>query len=257
MDPRACAYACPTVCAARNAAGCHTSDMSQPVLRPGERVIRTRRAAHSQASRAVGGRLLVTNQRVAFYPGSVDRILSGDQWQCELGSIVNVGIAERGSNPFDGSLRKRLRIDTNRGHEYFVITNARQAVAEITSASGIAPTPLTTAPAPEPPSPKYATIVVAAQAVQFGLFLPRSRSAREAVLYALFAIAFAVAAMLIHQRRPLGRSLAIISLVAVVAVVLVFGSRDLPVRLALCVVPCAAIPIVALTAARRTAGDTR
>ncbi|MEP7114377.1 MAG: hypothetical protein ABI862_14015 [Ilumatobacteraceae bacterium] len=194
---------------------------------------------------------------MAFFPGRTDRMTGGDHWQCELGSIMNVGIAERGSNPFDGSLRKRLRIDTRDTHEYFVINNAGRIVTTISSATGVAATPLAAVPAPHPVSPKYATIVVAAQSAQFGLFVPRSESTSEALLYGLFAIAFAVAALFIHQRRASGGVIAVSGLVAVVVIIMAFGSSHLPMRLAKCVLPVAAIPVVVLTAPRRSLGNTR
>jgi hypothetical protein len=87
--------------------------MPKPALKPDEHEIETYRANRSQGSRAVGGHLLLTDQRVLFYPHKLDSSTGGKSWESALGSIANVGLSERGRNPFDGSMRRRLKIESD------------------------------------------------------------------------------------------------------------------------------------------------
>lgn len=74
--------------------------------------IATYRANRTQSShRAVGGHLLLTDQRLLFYPHGFDIATGGKSWECTLASISNVGMSDRGRNPFDGSLRRRLQVE--------------------------------------------------------------------------------------------------------------------------------------------------
>jgi hypothetical protein len=66
---------------------------------------------------------VLTDQRVLFYPHWFDRAAGGKRWECTLESITGLGTADRGSDPFDGSLRRRLRIDCGDSAEYFVVNN--------------------------------------------------------------------------------------------------------------------------------------
>ncbi|MFN8022090.1 MAG: hypothetical protein U0Q03_11235 [Acidimicrobiales bacterium] len=109
--------------------------MPKPVLNPDEREIETTRANRSQGSRAVGGHLLLTNQRVLFYAHRLDSSTGGKNWACDLSSITNVGLAERGRNPFDGSMRRRLRIEFEGAIELFVVNGAESIAEAIRSAA--------------------------------------------------------------------------------------------------------------------------
>ena len=110
--------------------------MGRPALRPNERELATYRANRSQGLRAVGGHLLLTDQRVVFYPHGLDRATGGKGWECELSSLSIVCMSARGFNPFNGSLRPRLQIDGNGVTEYFVVNNGFAIVDEIKRAAG-------------------------------------------------------------------------------------------------------------------------
>jgi hypothetical protein len=109
--------------------------VSQPDLRPGERAIETYRANRSQGLRAVGGHLLLTDQRVVFYPHKFDSAIGGRPWECDLKSISKVSTAPRGRNPFDGSIRRRLQID-GQTTELFVVNKVDSVVEAIEEATG-------------------------------------------------------------------------------------------------------------------------
>jgi hypothetical protein len=68
-------------------------------LKPGERKIATYRADRVQAKRAVGGHLMLTDQRVVFYPHLFDRATGGKSWKGALDAVSQVGVAPRGSEP--------------------------------------------------------------------------------------------------------------------------------------------------------------
>ena len=111
--------------------------MSRPELNPDEREIKSYRAQQTQdgpargplkytalglvSSRGVGGHLILTNQRLLFYPTTLERKVGGVDWECSLASITDVGRAPRGRNLFDGSLRRRLQIESAGATDYFVV----------------------------------------------------------------------------------------------------------------------------------------
>lgn len=108
--------------------------MSKPSLLPGEREIATYRANRTQGWRAVGGHLLLSDRRVLFYPHKFDSSTGGRPWECALAEIVAVGLAGRGSNPFNGSMRRRLRIDRPASVDYFVVNKGEVIVDAIRQA---------------------------------------------------------------------------------------------------------------------------
>jgi hypothetical protein len=111
------------------------------VLEPTEREIATYRANRTQGSRAVGGHLLLTNQRVCFYPHKLDDATGGKAWECRLASISQVGLAPLGFNPFNGSLRRRVQIECADATEYFVMSKPSDVIAAIKNAvAAIRPT---------------------------------------------------------------------------------------------------------------------
>jgi hypothetical protein len=106
-----------------------------PSLRPDEREIGSFRANMTQGRLAVGGRLVLTNQRVVFSPRTLVKGPEGDPWECEHNAITDVGLAERGLNPFDGSLRRRLRIEHHGTVDLFVVSKAKSVAAAIRHAT--------------------------------------------------------------------------------------------------------------------------
>lgn len=105
-------------------------------MHPNERELATYRANRTQGSRAVGGHLLLTDQRLVFLPHRFDSATGGQVWECGLASISEVGMAARGFNPLDGSFRRRLRITSDGVAEFFVVNKCARVVAAIEAAAG-------------------------------------------------------------------------------------------------------------------------
>lgn len=114
----------------------------RPELEQTEREIETYRANRTQGSRAVGGHLLLTDRRICFYPHKLDDATGGKSWECTLASISHVGLAPRGSNPFNGSLRRRVQIESGDTTECFVMSKPSDVIATIENAvAAIRPAP--------------------------------------------------------------------------------------------------------------------
>ena len=79
---------------------------------------------------------MLTSRRVAFHPHKLDNVTGGNSWECDLTVITDVGLSERGSNPFNGSMRRRLKIESAVGTEYFVVNKAEEVASSIRSAMG-------------------------------------------------------------------------------------------------------------------------
>ena len=87
------------------------------------------------ALRAVGGRLVLTSDRLEFQPHGVDKALFGRDWSVPLGRIRSVGAEPRGLNPFSGAMRKRLRVETDDGSvEMFVVSRLDEVIERIEAA---------------------------------------------------------------------------------------------------------------------------
>ena len=100
--------------------------------RTGEEVVYSRLANRMQGSRAVGGKLFLTDQRILFCPHRIDGLLAGKQWSVETGDVAEVGVEPKGSgkaSKFGGGLRDRLRIRTRDGSEdLFVVKQLEEEV---------------------------------------------------------------------------------------------------------------------------------
>jgi hypothetical protein len=72
--------------------------------------------------RAVGGKLVLEEDRLEFLPHGFDKALAGKGWSVPLTAIRSVGTEPRGMNPFNGALRMRLRVEAEDGSvELFVV----------------------------------------------------------------------------------------------------------------------------------------
>src|SRR5436853_3642919 len=79
--------------------------------RTGEEVVYSRLANRMQGSRAVGGKLFLTDQRILFCPHRIDGLLAGKQWSVETGDVAEVGVEPKGSGKASrvgGGLRDRM-----------------------------------------------------------------------------------------------------------------------------------------------------
>ena len=100
-------------------------------MAPGETLIETIRANRSQGARAVGGQLHLTSTRMVFTPHGLESQIGGRAWQAAWGEVCGVTVAPRGWRPFDGSLARRLRVDTVHGVEHFVVPHVDQVLARV------------------------------------------------------------------------------------------------------------------------------
>jgi hypothetical protein len=110
--------------------------VAKPTLRPNERELATYPAKRSQGFRTIRGYIVLTDQRVLFYSGTVDgETDDGKSWECALVSISGVRMSARGYNPFNGSLLPRLQIDVAGNSEYFLVSNGYSVVDAIKQAT--------------------------------------------------------------------------------------------------------------------------
>jgi hypothetical protein len=89
------------------------------------------RANRTQSTfRAVGGKLVLVDDRLEFRAHRFDRALAGKAWSVPLAAIRSVGKAPRGLNPFNGALRERLRVEAEDGAVELFVVNDLDAVQE-------------------------------------------------------------------------------------------------------------------------------
>jgi hypothetical protein len=99
-------------------------------LHEGEEVLEEFVANYAQSTfRAVGGKLVVTTERVVFTPHHLDAATAGRTVSLPLEDIVEVGVQERGADVLAGGIRRRLRLRTQEGAaELFVVPNRRHVI---------------------------------------------------------------------------------------------------------------------------------
>jgi hypothetical protein len=103
-------------------------------LEAGESVIWSRRANHTVGWRAVGGKLYLTDRRLVFRPHVLERTLFfGKEWSAPRTEVASFDVQPRGgANPFDGSLRSRLRVALRQGEpQLFVVPKPDDVAQEL------------------------------------------------------------------------------------------------------------------------------
>lgn len=81
------------------------------------------RANMTQGWRAVGGKLAVDDGRIGFAPHGFDRSTGGRSFDRPLVDLDSIDLVPRTLHPFNGGLRKRLRLRLSDGSEaLFVVT---------------------------------------------------------------------------------------------------------------------------------------
>ena len=99
---------------------------------PGETVRWSRAANRMQGSRAVGGKLFLTERRILFSPNRIDGLTGGSPWAIDLPDVSEVGIEPMGSGKaakLGGGLRNRLRVRGGAtGESLFVINRLEEEV---------------------------------------------------------------------------------------------------------------------------------
>lgn len=108
--------------------------IGNPGLGPSETVRWQKLANRTQGSRAVGGRLYLTESRLLFVPTHLDSITGGKRWELPLAQLRSVGRQDADGGLFSGGLRTRLRLDTDAGTELFVVNDIDEVIAELDAA---------------------------------------------------------------------------------------------------------------------------
>ena len=103
---------------------------------PDEQVVWSRAANRTQSSsRAVGGKLFLTDRRLVFCPQWIDAITGGQRWSVGLSEVSGVGVQPKGGDRLGGGLRDRLRLElADGGHELFVINHLSELVERLDGA---------------------------------------------------------------------------------------------------------------------------
>lgn len=106
-------------------------------LSDGEEVILSYPSNHTQGKRAVGGKLFVTNHRIAFVPNRVDANMGGKATEMPLSKITLIGTDKPHfglTEIFSGAWRTRLASHgRNEVGDFFVVGNPNAVAGEITS----------------------------------------------------------------------------------------------------------------------------
>ena len=83
----------------------------------------------------MGGTLVLTEADLEFRSNRVDAATGGKGWSTGLAQIRSVDKEKRGLNPFNGSIRERLRVETiDGGAELFVVNGIEQVTDRIARA---------------------------------------------------------------------------------------------------------------------------
>jgi hypothetical protein len=85
-----------------------------------------------QGSRAVGGRLTLTSQRLAFTPHRLE--FRAQSWTSDLSEVRRARTEPKGTGVFDGTLRVRLAVETTQAIEFFVVKDPAAVSGEINAA---------------------------------------------------------------------------------------------------------------------------
>jgi len=107
-------------------------------LSDGEEIILSYPANHTQGKRAVGGKLFITNCRIAFAPNRIDANTGGGAMEMPLLEVTSVGTDKpriRITEIFSGAWRTRLAIySQNVEGDFFVVFNPETVAGEINTA---------------------------------------------------------------------------------------------------------------------------
>lgn len=93
------------------------------------------KANMTQGWRAVGGKLAVDDGRIGFAPHAFDGSTGGELFDRPLADLDSVDLAPRTLHPFNGGLRKRLRLRLSDGTEALFVVMGPAKVGERISRS--------------------------------------------------------------------------------------------------------------------------
>jgi hypothetical protein len=104
-------------------------------MQPTEEVAWSTVANHTQGGRAVGGRLLLSQDQLSFQSNGVDAATGGSTWSAPLASIVGFEKVARTWNLRDGGLRTRLAVVLKDGsRQLFVVNDLDGVIARVQEA---------------------------------------------------------------------------------------------------------------------------
>jgi hypothetical protein len=108
--------------------------VKKPFLVPGEEIVWQSLANHQQGHRAIGGKLLLTSERVIFQPHRLDTATGGQPWSCGRGSVVEVNVIDPPAGSIlSGGRRRSLGIETRERVEMFFVTQVELKLAVLKS----------------------------------------------------------------------------------------------------------------------------
>jgi hypothetical protein len=87
-----------------------------------------------QGNLAVGGRLAVREDVLAFAPNGPNRLVGGAAWSVPLAQVAGASVSPRTFREpfFRGGFRKRVRVSMGDGDEaLFIVWSARRVVARL------------------------------------------------------------------------------------------------------------------------------
>ncbi|MEV6059857.1 hypothetical protein AB0L62_07615 [Nocardia asteroides] len=108
--------------------------IGNPELGASEKVVWQQLANRTQGSRAVGGRLYLTDTRLLFVPNHLDALTGGKRWEVSLNQVRALGRQSPDGKLFSGGLRTRLLVDTDTGTELFVVGQLDEVIAILETA---------------------------------------------------------------------------------------------------------------------------
>jgi hypothetical protein len=112
----------------------------EPELVPGDRVRWNQSAGYSVGPTFMGGHLYITETELIYVKGRLGGTIGnwGDPPRFPLSEIVGIDVMERTLTPYDGGMRRRVRIQRDGGVEYlFIVKHPDDVAAELRHVLGI------------------------------------------------------------------------------------------------------------------------
>lgn len=106
---------------------------TEPPLQPSEQIRWFRPMGYSLKANAIAGRLYVTTSELIFVPSNLARRHKNDgPPRTPLTDIADIGVQERTGTPYNGGMRRRLRVELRDGRVHlFMVNNAEQIASEL------------------------------------------------------------------------------------------------------------------------------
>jgi hypothetical protein len=108
-----------------------------PPLLSGEVIRWKKPAGYSLETTAIGGTLFVTSIALVFMP---NRLSSRRDWgpqRIPIDTIAKIAVQERTGTPYNGGMRRRLRIETTSGEVHLIwVKHPDEVIPELRSLTG-------------------------------------------------------------------------------------------------------------------------